>query len=388
MEHCVKITEIFVSVFEVPANTGRFDLVEQVTAGKQRWTATRSLMQRAERQTEEIHVLHVRTDDGIEGICTVGDARYTTMSANELEQLRILTIGSDPFDRERLYAKLHTATRSMFSRPGWFGAFDNCLWDIAGKAAGLPVYALMGRARLACPAYYNSGGRTKEAVVEDSLKAVEMGFPAIKDHLTNSADENIEWFAAIRDAVGPGVTLLHDAVLSHYNYEDALRVGRALEDLRFLWLEEPLPDRDQQGLQRLCVALDIPVLAPETLMHDVDLSAQWLISRTTDWLRGNARVGATGLLKLAHLAEMHNARIELNGPGGLFGLVHAHMVCALQNTSYYEYFPGGTRDELGKEIGLLNPPIPQNGVIQPPTGPGWGAEWDWSYFEKKRTAIW
>ncbi|MEZ4638250.1 MAG: enolase C-terminal domain-like protein [Caldilineaceae bacterium] len=382
----MKITEIFVSIFEVPANTGRFDLVEQVTAGKQRWTATRSLMQRAERQTEEIHVLHVLTDEGIEGVCTVGDARYTTLRAQDLIQLRILAADADPFDRERLFAKLHAATRGMFAQPGWFGAFDNCLWDIAGKAAGLPVYALMGRARTACPAYYNSGGRTKEAVVEDSLKAVEMGFTAVKDHLTNSADENIEWFAAIRDAVGPQVTLLHDAVLSHYNYDEALRVGRALEDLRFLWLEEPLPDRDQQGLQRLCAALDIPVLAPETLMNDVDLSAQWLISGATDWLRGNARVGVTGLRKLAHLAEMHNARIELNGPGGLFGLVHAHMVCALQNTSYYEYFPGGTRDELGREIGLLNPPVPQNGMIQPPTGPGWGAEWDWACFEKKRTA--
>lgn len=384
----MKITEITLSVFDVPANTSRFDLVEQVTPAKQRWVATRSLMQRAgDSVTEPIHVLHVRTDEGIEGIGTVGDARYTTMLPDELEQLRILTIGADPFDRERLFAKLHAATRSMFTRPGWFGAFDNCLWDIAGKAAGLPVYALMGRARDACPAYYNSGGKTKEAVVEDSLKAIELGFTAVKDHLTNTADVNIDWFAAIRDAVGPEITLLHDAVLSHYNYEEALRVGRALQELHFLWLEEPLPDRDQRGLQNLCAALDIPVLAPETLMNDVALSAQWLISGATDWLRGNARVGVTGLLKLAHLAELYNVRIELNGPGGLFGLVHAHMVCALQNTSYYEYFPGGTRDELGREIGLLNPPLPQNGMIRPPDAPGWGAEWDWAYFAKKRVAI-
>ncbi len=383
----MKITEITLSIFEVPANTARFDLIEQVTPGKQRWSATRSLMQRAGNTAlEPLHLLHVRTDEGIEGVCTVGDARYTVMQIDELEQLRTLALGANPIDRERLFAKLHAATRSMFTRPGWFGAFDNCLWDIAGKAAGLPVYALLGRAREACPAYYNSGGKSKEAVVEDSLKAVAMGFSAVKDHLTNGADENIAWFAAIRDAVGPEITLLHDAVLSHYNYEEALRVGRALEELRFLWLEEPLVDRNQRGLQTLCAALDIPILAPETLMNDVELSAQWLISGATDWLRGNARVGVTGLLKLAHLAEMYNARIELNGPGGLFGLVHAHMVCALQNTSYYEYFPGGTRDELGREIGLLNPPLPHQGLIRPPDGPGWGAEWDWAYFEKQRVA--
>lgn len=384
----MKITQIELSVFEIPVNTPRFDLVERNTPAKQRWTTTKPSGQRAVNASSEvIHVLHVDTDEGIQGVCTVGDARYTTMRTDELEELRILTIGANPFDRERLYAKLNAATRTMFTRPGWFGAFDNCLWDIAGKAADLPVYALLGRARERVPAYYNSGGATKEAVVEDSLQAVEMGFPAVKDHLANTADENIRWFSAIREAVGPDITLLHDAVSSHYNYEEALRVGRVLEELRFLWLEEPLPDRDQRGLQRLCDALDIPVLAPETLMHDVDLSAQWLICGATDWLRANARVGVTGLLKLAHLAELHGAQIELNGPGGLFGLVHAHMTCALQNSSFYEYFPSGTRDEIGREIGLQNPPLPQNGYIVPPDRPGWGAEWDWSYFKKKRIAV-
>ena len=384
----MKIREIQLSVFEVSGNTPRFDLVEQVTAAKQRWRAARPPKQRTGQSArEQLHVLHVLTDEGIQGDCTVGDARYTSLRADELEQLRILTVGADPFDRQRLYAKLHAATRSMFTRPGWFGAFDNCLWDIAGKAAGLPVYALLGRARERCPAYYNSGGRSKEAVVEDSIKAVELGFPAVKDHLTNSADENIAWLTAVREAVGPHITLLHDAVLSHYSYAEALRVGRALEDLRFLWLEEPLPDREQQSLQRLCAALDIPVLAPETLMHDVDLSAQWLISGATDWLRANARVGVTGLLKLAHLAELYRARIELNGPGGLFGLVHAHLSCALQNTTYYEYFPGGSRDEFGQELGLLNIPLPQNGYIAPPDAPGWGAQWDWPYFKRKRSAL-
>ena len=384
----MKIAKIELSVFELPANTPRFDLIERVTPAKQRWVASHTLMQSGGHASrEQIQVLHVWTDEDIQGICTVGDARYTTMRTDELEQLRILAIGADPFDRERLYAKLNAATRSLFTRPGWFGAFDNCLWDIAGKAAGLPIHALLGRARERCPAYYNSGGDSKEGVIEDSLKGVEMGFPAVKDHLTNGADENIEWFAAIREAVGPDITLLHDAVLSHYNYAEALRVGQALEELRFLWLEEPLPDRDQQGLQRLCAALDIPVLAPETLMHDVDLSAQWLISGATDWLRANGRVGVTGLLKLAHLSELHHAQIELNGPGGLFGLVHAHMTCALQNTSYYEYFPGGTRDLLGNEIGLVNPPLPKDGYIAPPDSPGWGAEWDWPYFKRKRVAV-
>jgi L-alanine-DL-glutamate epimerase-like enolase superfamily enzyme len=377
----MKIKEIKISVFEIAGNTARFDLVEVVNGAHRRWRRKHHSSPQ-----EHIHLLHVRTDEGIEGVCTVGDARYTTMRQADLEQLRILTLGEDPFDRERLNAKLHAATRSMFTLPGWFGAFDNCLWDIAGQATGQPVYVLIGRARPNCPAYYNISSSTQEAAIEDAQKAISLGFPALKDHFRGTGEENIPWFRAVRDAVGANVDLLHDAVGCGYTLEEAIRVGHVLEELKFGWFEEPLPDRDQLGLQKLCQALDIPVLALESLMNDPDLSALWLITGATDYVRANARHGTTTLLKLAHLAELHRTRVELNGPGGLFGLVHAHLVCAIRNTSYYEYFPGGTRDELGKEIGLLNPPLPQNGYITPPEAPGWGAEWDWVYFKKKRLA--
>lgn len=381
----MKIESITLSIFEATSNTTRFNMVEQTKGARRRWVRHDSTP-----ATGEIHVLHVRTDEGVEGICTVGDARYTTMRPDELEQLRIMTIGEDPFDRERLFAKLTAATRFQFSKPGWFGAFDNCLWDITGKAAGLPVYALAGRARASCPAYYNIGSvmdqKAGEIAVADSKIAVEAGFPAIKDHFQSRVDENIRLFQLIRETVGPDIDITHDAALAGYSFTDALRVGRVLEELDFAWFEEPLPDTDQAGLQELCAILDIPILAPESLMHDVQLSAQWLVSGTTDLLRANGRLGTTAILKLAHLAELHGATIEFNGPGGLFGLIHAHLVCAIQNTSYYEYFPGGSRDEAGKEIGLLNPPLPQNGHITPPATPGWGAEWDWDYFSKKRVA--
>ena len=376
------IQEIILSIFELPGNTATFDLREQSNGAHRRWLPTGQQQRR-----EEIQVLHVRTTDGIEGICTVGDARYTTMRKEEVEQLRILAIGENPLDRERLNAKLNAATRTMFSRPGWFGAFDNCLWDIAGKVAGLPVYALLGRARDRCPAYYNFGGATLPVAIEDAHSALAQGFVALKDHFRGSAVENMKAFHAVRDAVGTQIDLLHDAALCHYSYQDALRVGRTLEGLDYRWFEEPLLDREQNQLQALCSALDILILAPETLMHDLTLSAQWLISAATDDLRANARHGTTQLMKLAHLAELHGRHIELNGPGGLYGLLHAHLVCAIQNTSYYEYFPGGSRDERGKEIGLLNPPLPNNGFIVPPTTPGWGAEWDRAYFERVRLAI-
>ncbi len=378
----MKIDNIYISVFDQPSNTGRFDLWEEVSGAERRWR------RKPHSQAQgHIHVLHVHTDAGIEGVCTVGDARYTTMLPKDLEQLRILTLGENAFDRERLHSKLRAATRGMFAKPGWFGAFDNCLWDIAGKAASLPVYALLGRARQNSPAYYNYGGTTLAQAVDNALQAVDMGFTALKDHFVGHAGENIVWAKAVRDAVGPGVDLLHDAVLADYTFSEALRVGRALTDLGFAWMEEPLPDANMHRLQQLVAAVDIPILALETLMHDLMISGQWLLSGATDLIRANARHGTTSVMKLAHLAEFYGSRVELNGPGGLFGLLHAHLVCAIGNTSYYEYFPGGSRDEVGKHIGLLNPPVPQCGTITPPDEPGWGAVWDWDYFRKVRVAV-
>ena len=143
----MKITEIKISVFEMTGVITPFDLVESGRAGHRRWRHQPRPPMRS-----HMHVLHVRTDEGLEGVCPVGDGRYMTMPVPTLEQLRILALGEDPLDRERLFQKMKHATRQAFAPYGWFGSFDNCLWDIAGKAAGMPVCALMGRVRDRAPA--------------------------------------------------------------------------------------------------------------------------------------------------------------------------------------------------------------------------------------------
>ena len=222
----MKITEIKISVFEMTGVITPFDLDESGRAGHRRWRhQPRPPLQ------SHMHVLHVRTDEGLEGVCPVGDGRYMTMPVPTLEQLRILALGEDPLDRERLFQKMKHATRQAFAPYGWFGAFDNCLWDIAGKAAGMPVCSLMGRVRERAPAYYNIRGDSMEKAVEDSEMAVGMGFPALKDHFVQEPGDNIEWFRAVRDAVGPDVDLMHDPV-GMYTFGEAVRIGRALEELR------------------------------------------------------------------------------------------------------------------------------------------------------------
>jgi len=275
-------------------------MVEALYRHRQRWQ-----QQKYSQQPDPIHVLPVLTDEEIEGVCTVGDARYTSMRTRNLEYLRALTLSEDPLQKERLDSKLRVATRHIFTLQGWHGVFDNFLWDISGKAAQLLIYDL---------------------------------------------------------------------------------VGRALQDLRFESFEQPLPNRNFEQLQALCSMLYILILAPETLMHEWKLSGLWLRQGATDLLHANSRHGTTATLKLAHCAQMKDSTIELNDPEGLFKLIHVHVACAISNTSCYEYFPGGTRDDLGREIGLMNPSLSINGYVRPPQDPRWDAKWDRTYFEKSTSS--
>ncbi len=376
----MKITDIRISVFQLPTQTPFFNLRLHTQNGREAW---RSVQTRP--HPDECHVLHVGTDEGIEGICTVGDARYTAMRHLDLEHLRHLAIREDPLNRARLNSKIRAASRHMFTMPGWFGAFDNCLWDIAGKAASKPIHELIGTVRDRAPAYYNyrSGG-TLEQAKSDVEYALAQGFTAVKDHLSRSVDENIRRFGEIRKLCGDDIDIMHDAAGAKYELKDAIKAGKALQEHGYRWFEEALPDRDFNGLRRLCEELEMPILALETLMHEPEISKVWLEQGACDLVRVNARHGTTALLDVADHAESHGANVEMNGPGGLFGLIHVNLMCAIQNASYYEYFPGGSRDELGREIGLLNPPIPRDGFVSPPNRPGWGAVWDWDYFHKVR----
>ena len=183
----MKVREVVLSVFELATVTPLVQLSEYGAPGALRWRPRRTGAAKRRRfrgagATEPVHLMHVRTDAGVEGVCTVGDARYRVMSERALAQLRALVVGEDALDRERLDARLRRAARFAFLPPGWAGAFDNCLWDIAGKVAGMPVCELIGRVRAAGPAYYNSSGGSLAEAVEDSRHAVALGFAAVKDH--------------------------------------------------------------------------------------------------------------------------------------------------------------------------------------------------------------
>ncbi|HEX2033569.1 MAG TPA: enolase C-terminal domain-like protein, partial [Chloroflexota bacterium] len=224
--------------------------------------------------------LRVQTDEGIEGVCTCSSPELTPKM---VELLRTSVLGLDPLQREEIYQRLHLGTRWVYQTPGWFGNFDNCLWDIAGKVAGLPVHRLIGQVRERIPAYHtgDDGDGTAAHYVRMLAGVRERyGITAYKFHNYQGARQNIALFRQLRRELGDDYTLINDPVCS-YSLREAIEVGKVMEELGFLWLEEPFREQELRQYQELCRALTIPVMATEMLMHDVDLCAQWLLAGAT-----------------------------------------------------------------------------------------------------------
>ncbi len=376
----MKITAIEISVFELPMYPVTTQVVEMSDSTNLRWRQAFGTG-----GPVPVQVIRVSTDEGIEGICTVGDWRYTEMSWRQIAQLRELAIGEDPLNRERLHSKLNMSGR--FFKKGWFGGFDNCLWDIVGKVEGLPIAKLLGGARERVQAYYNTAGSTPDELLRDGEAGLEAGYSVLKDHLAFSFKENIRVFEQFRSAFGDHIGLMHDAALVNYTFDEAMRVGEALHNLDFIWFEEPLDDREHEDNVRLCEALDIPIAGAETLMHDPQIGQLWLKIKAVDILRVCGRHGTTPLQQSAKYAATLGANVEPNSYGPLFGLVHAHINCGIENIAWFENAPPANGADMGEEIGLLNPIRPVKGWVTYPDSPGWGAEWDWKQFEKKRVAV-
>ena len=367
----MKITDISLIILEDPSQPqGYFKLSQVPNLRRIQYTHSSDLLPNNRNLRQGI--LKVMTDEGIDGMCT------TTMTPDQVEILRAQVLGENPLQREGLYQMLHKGTRWLYQRAGWFGDFDNCLWDILGKVAGLPVYDLIGKVRGRFPVYLTSGDSSLEVYLEVIETGKRYGINAYKFHTYKGGKADIPILREVRQIVGHDYVLLNDPVCS-YTLEEAIEVGHVMEELGFLWLEEPMHEQKQHRYQELCRELTIPVMGNETLMHDIGLSTQWLISGATDLLRANARFGTTQVLKMAHFAEIYDTNIEMNADGGLFGLVHAHLGCCIDNTQFYEAGQQSLTDK-GRVWGMTNTPPIAEGHIAPSDGPGWGAEWDWDRF--------
>ena len=365
----MKITSCKLLVLQQPEGQGAVPGLAQVANLRRiQWRGGGS--RRNDRPPRQ-HFIEVQTDEGIWGRCT------TDMPTAYAESLSYQVAGENPLKRELLYQMLHKGTRWWHYKPGWFGDFDNCLWDIAGKAADLPVYALIGRVRDRFQCYLTGGNMDLEGYLSHIEEGKKIGIQAYKFHTDDGGEADKPLFRTVRKEVGADYLLLNDPVCS-YDLREAIEVGHLMEELDFVWLEEPFHEQKMESYQTLCRELTIPVMATEMLMHDIGISTQWLRHGATDLLRANARNGTTQVLKMAHFAELYDTNVELTGHGGLFGHLHAHLGCCIDTAGFYEYFQPAAdgQRKYGDRWGMTNAPLIEDGHVKPNDLSGWGAEWD------------
>ena len=324
----------------------------------------------------DVFFLRILTDAGIEGHCVWH--HHGKIMAQVCEDIFKTLIGDDPLEREYIWQKVWYMDRIKNMPIYAQGCLDVALWDIAGKAANMPLYRLLGAARKRIKAYASTLSYFDLDTYEDVFReSLDKGFKAFKLHVTGDPKMDVEICRLARATVGDDVALMLD-VSGGYSHQEALWVGRELEKLNFYWFEEPIRDYDMYGLERLRKALDIPILVAETTHGSFFDVANHIRNNTVDMIHTDwyLKAGITGLLKTAHLCEAYGITCQVHGPG----FPNLHAVMAIHNTEFFEQtVPEDTFHFLVK-----NPPttVDKDGYVYPPDGPGLGMDIDWDQIEK------
>ncbi len=303
-------------------------------------------------------------------------------SAHLAKSLESFVTGRNVHDREALWHDFRLRNRMWGHLPIYtWGPVDCCLWLLAAEAAGLPLYRYIGAARQEVPVYVSSMFlEGADDYVAEARRVQKDGFAAYKLHPPGrSVEDDLQIHAAVREAVGAGFALMSDPVAT-LTLPDALRYGRGLEKLGYVWFEEPMADENIPALRELTRQLDIPVLGTETLAGHPYSLADIVARRVVDAVRADVSWtgGVTGVLKSARLAEAFAMNCEIHT--AIFHpleLVNLHLCAAVANCTYFELLGPVADFDFGLKGGL---PVAK-GIATLPQAPGLGRDLDWDLID-------
>lgn len=337
----------------------------------------------------EFLFITMRTAGGIEGH-SLGFAGRGVKAAGHVAAatMKPFFLGKDALARERHWQDFRTYDRWWHHAPIYaYGPFDICLWDIAGKAAGLPLYRLLGEYRDKVPVYASSFVLdSPEAYAEQALRVKARGWHAYKLHPPGKVEFDLKAYRLCREAVGPDFKLMADPVAA-YTQEQALRIGRELEKLDYYWFEEPLFDVDYHGLRKLAAQLDIPICGAEVVAGSNYSAAECISSGVVDIVRSDVswKGGVTAVMKTAHLAESFGVRCEVHTAiYHPLEIVNLHCCCAISNCEFFELLYPPEAMALAMKDALQ---IDDAGCAHPPQTPGIGVDFDFDFIEQSTIEV-
>ncbi len=342
----------------------------------------------------------VSTDEGIEG---VGEAFYiggpVGLAASFINEAYVpLLIGKDPFDTSAIWDRLYQRTRDQ-GRKGLaisaLSAIDVALWDIKGKATGLPVHKLLGgayrdRAHVYATGLYQPQNvpSIQDALVEEALGYKKDGFFAMKLKVGYGIDEDMRLVRAVREAIGDDVLLMVDA--NHaYNAAEAIRLARQMEKYDVYWFEEPVPPEDIDGYIEVKQKSGILIAGGECEFTRYGFR-ELITRRAVDILQPD--LGATGgfseMARITTLASAWNIPIAPHVWGTNVGLAAALQFFATlphfperryPAEPFFEYdrSPHPLRDGVTREKFVM-----KNSYLDIPQRPGLGVSLDMDFIRK------
>ena len=335
--------------------------------------------------------VRIETSDGLVGWgeCYSQYDRDTAIAAQVRELARYL-VGRDAARiRHFLQIAFDDYAQRRASLEYWcaVSGIEAALWDIMGKAAGQPVYNLLGGPVREKVRVYANGWSYKvadpTAFARAAVAVVAQGFTALKfdplprpwrtyvpkEHIRHS----VRVLRAIRAAVGPDVDLLLD-IHRRLAPMHAIALARALAEFEPYWFEEPCQIENTEALAEVRAASPIPVVSGEAGYGRADFRRLFR-SRAVDIINPDVS-NCGGILELMHIAAAAETEMVAVSPHNynsttlsLSATVHA--AACMPNFIITEYFV--PYEAFGQEI-CRNPLKPVNGYIQIPDGPGLGIE--------------
>ena len=347
-------------------------------------------------------ILRINTDEGISGVGEVALAYGVGSSAGvgiAQDLAEHFLLGADPFQIEQIWDRMYR--KSFWAQGGGpvvFGgmsAIDEALWDIKGKALGVPVYELLGgrcwdRLRVYANGWYNDCV-TPEAYAEAAQQVVADGYTAMKfdpfavtpegdwDYTRRvlsreRADLAYERVAAVREAIGPAVDILVE-VHGNLGTTSAIQIGKRLEALDPFFYEEPVDALNVECMRKVAENVDIPIAAGERLYTRYGFRP-YIEGQILDILQPDLGLagGISEVKKIANYAETYNLHVQPHNCASPVATAASVQVdCCISNFIIQEWFP--YREAEMYE--LVTDPLEfhvVDGAMPVPTEPGLGID--------------
>ena len=333
-------------------------------------------------------LVEVETDEGVAGWgeCLGPAAANAAIVAAMADAV----VGRDPLDREPIGFDLYAQWRDQGQRGATTTAqsgIDIALWDLAGRALGVPVHRLMGGAhRLSVPAYATGGfrphGRDRlEAVAEEAARHAAEGFGAVKIKIGFGVAEDEAVIRAVRAAIGDA-RLMIDA--NHgFDAIEAVELGRRVAECGVDWFEEPVVPEQLDAYARVRAGQPIPVAGGET-WHGRLAHAQALKAGAVDILQPDVAGcgGITEMMKIVAHAETEGVRVVPHVWGtGVAVAASLHVLAALppqpgRHAPREPWLEFDRTPHPYRMAVLTEPILHHRGRVAVPEGPGLGVEVD------------